>query len=371
MATPADTTNEISYASDDEAERSALREGRRSTSPSERNVNQGGHGGITPLGQNGEILQKGAPYGSVEHEFYERVRAAKYPHFTPVVPASYTADEVRARLRGKLSAVQRNGLDDRQNIYIENITSALVDSKTLDTKIGKSTTSYRENLEQHDKGRWAAGTKALKFAIGVDPATGSTFRGWRAVGGTDAGKSRLITGMQSQKILSKFSEDPAVWDQLITKMQHIRTAAHNSDIGFIASSVFSVSGTREGKQVVDAKLIDFAHVIDAAQPFKQPLRVGPDGSPRLGPAELGPDTRSANRTDLTNLQNKYRRQFIEGMDALIEDVTRVRGEKRRSQRARFAAMNPAPGLAQQTTSPAPRDKSYVHPMNTQSSVLGR
>ncbi len=225
----------------------------------------------------------------MENEFYERVRAAVYPHFTPVVPASYTADEVRTRLGGSLTSAQLNGLDDRQNIYIENITSGLDDSKTLDTKIGKSTTSYRENLEQHDKGRWASGTKALKFAIGVDPATGSTFRGWRAVGGTDAGESRLITGIQSQKILSKFSDDPAVWDQLITKMQDIRTAAHNSDIGFIASSVFSVTGTKEGEQVVDAKLIDFAHVIDAAQPFKQ--------SPASAPtAARGSAPRSSKRT---------------------------------------------------------------------------
>ncbi|UXX93880.1 hypothetical protein N7U49_20760 [Streptomyces sp. AD2-2] len=372
MATPVDTANEISYASDDEAERSALREGRRSTSPSpERNVNQGGHGGITPLGPNGEILQKGAPQGSVENEFYERVRAAVYPHFTPVVPASYTADEVRTRLGGSLTSAQLNGLDDRQNIYIENITSGLDDSKTLDTKIGKSTTSYRENLEQHDKGRWASGTKALKFAIGVDPATGSTFRGWRAVGGTDAGESRLITGIQSQKILSKFSDDPAVWDQLITKMQDIRTAAHNSDIGFIASSVFSVTGTKEGEQVVDAKLIDFAHVIDAAQPFKQSPSVSPDGSPRLGPAELGADARPANRTDLTNLKDKYRGQFIAGMDDLIKDATRVRGEKAQSQLASFAAMSPAPGVAQQSTSTAQQGKPYVPPKNTQGSVHGR
>ncbi|MFD7291100.1 inositol polyphosphate kinase family protein [Streptomyces sp. NPDC059863] len=372
MATPADTTNEVSYASDDEAERSALREGRRSTSPSpERNVNQGGHGGITPLGPNGEILQKGAPQGSVENEFYERVRGDKYPHFTPVVPASYTADEVRARLGDSLSSAQLNGLDDRENIYIENITSGLDESKTLDTKIGKSTTSYRENLEQHEKGRWAAGTKALKFAIGVDPATGSTFRGWRAVGGTDAGESRLINGIQSQGILSKFSEDPAVWDQLITKMEDIRAAADNSDIGFIASSVFSVTGTREGEQVVDAKLIDFAHVIDAAEPFKQSPSVSPDGSPRLGPAELEPDARPANHTDLTNLKNKYRGQFIEGMDALIRDARQVRGEKDRSQMANIAAMNPAPGVAQQSTSTAHQGKPYVPPKNTQGSGHGR
>ncbi len=101
--------------------------------------------------------------------------------------------------------------------------------------------------------------------------------------------SRLITGIQSQKILSKFSDDPAVWDQLITKMQDIRTAAHNSDIGFIASSVFSVTGTKEGEQVVDAKLIDFAHVIDAAQPFKQ--------SPASAPtAARGSAPRSSERT---------------------------------------------------------------------------
>ncbi|MFE2825181.1 inositol polyphosphate kinase family protein [Streptomyces sp. NPDC059271] len=372
MATPVDTTNEISYASDDEAERSALREGRRSTSPSpERNVNQGGHGGITPLGPNAEILQKGAPQGSVENEFYERVRADAYPHFTPVVPASYTADEVRTRLGDSLSSAQLDGLDDRQHIYIENITSGLADSKTLDTKIGKSTTSYRENLEQHDKGKWAAGTKALKFAIGVDPATGSSFRGWRAVGGTDAGESRLITGMQSQKILSKFSEDPAVWDQLITKMQDIRTAAQNSDIGFIASSVFSVTGTKEGQAVVDAKLIDFAHVIDAAQPFKQSPSVSPDGSPRLGPAQLEPGARPANRTDLTNLKNKYREQFIAGMDALIGDATRVRGEKGRAQMAQFASLNPAPGVAQQSTSTASQGKPYVPPKNTQGAAHGR
>ncbi|MGW0969997.1 hypothetical protein [Streptomyces sp. NPDC002516] len=59
------------------------------------------------------------------------------------------------------------------------------------------------------------------------------------------------------------------------------------------------------------------------------------------------------------------------MDALIGDATRVRGEKAQYQVARFAAMNPAPGVAQQSTSTAPQGKPYVPPKNTQGSVRGR
>lgn len=59
------------------------------------------------------------------------------------------------------------------------------------------------------------------------------------------------------------------------------------------------------------------------------------------------------------------------MDALIRDATQVRGEKARSQVAHFAAMNPAPGAAQQSTSTAPQGKPYVQPKNTQGSVHGR
>ncbi len=59
------------------------------------------------------------------------------------------------------------------------------------------------------------------------------------------------------------------------------------------------------------------------------------------------------------------------MDDLIKDATRVRGEKAQSQLASFAAMSPAPGVAQQSTSTAQQGKPYVPPKNTQGSVHGR
>ncbi len=93
----------------------------------------------------------------MENEFYRRVRAGEYPEFTPVVPASYTADQVRGMLGGELSAAQRAGLDDRNCVYLQNLTSDPDQAKILDTKIGRSTTSYRENRAQQDKSAWDAG----------------------------------------------------------------------------------------------------------------------------------------------------------------------------------------------------------------------
>ncbi|MBQ0827499.1 inositol polyphosphate kinase family protein [Streptomyces tagetis] len=332
MATPAEPTyREEAFPSIDEAEAAAVGEGRRSASP-EPDVNQGGHGGIRALGDARRILEKPAPYDSVENEFYRRVRAGEYPEFTPVVPASYTADQVRGMLGGELSAAESAGLDDGNCVYLQNITSDLDQAKTLDTKIGRSTTSYRENRAQQDKSAWDAGLKSFKFVFGADLVTGSTLRGWRVVAGTDAGGNRLLDGMQSQQILSRFSDDPAVWDRMIGKMKEIRTAADSSELGFVAASVFSVHGTRNGETRVDAKLIDFAHVIDARNPFKSPPPSA-ESSPRLGGAPAA--------RDLTSAGNKYRDRFVSGMDALIADATRIRATK-----AARAAMAPASGQTQ-------------------------
>ncbi|MEU3101261.1 inositol polyphosphate kinase family protein [Streptomyces griseoflavus] len=337
MTTPPDVTyEERTFPTIAEAEAAAALEGRRSASP-EPNVNQGGHGGIRPLGAARQILEKPAPYDNVENEFYRRVRAGEYPQFTPVVPASYTAEQVRAALGDQLSPAESAALDDRRNIYIENITAGLDGPKTLDTKIGRSTTSYRENRAQQDKSVLEAGFKSFKFVF-ADLATGSTGRGWRVVAGSDASGNRVLDGAQSAEILSRFSDDPAVWDGLITRMQAIKDAAQNSDLGFVAASVFSVHGTSNGETRVDARLIDFAHAIDAQRPFKQSPSPSPEGSPRLGGGQ-------APARDLTSLKDTYRRQFISGMTHLIEDATRVRTAK-----AAQATMNPAQAHARGTHS---------------------
>ncbi|MFF3933236.1 inositol polyphosphate kinase family protein [Streptomyces hirsutus] len=356
MATPAEPTyQEQTFPTIDEAEEAAVREGRRSTSP-EPNVNQGGHGGIRPLGAARQILEKPAPFDSVENEFYRRIRDGAYPDLAPVVPASYTADQVRERLGDQLDAPAGDALDDRRHIYIENITSDLSQPKTLDAKIGRSTTSYRENKAQQEKSSWDAGVKSFKFALGIDPMTGSTQRGWRIVAGTDASGIRVLDGMQSQSILSKFSEDPAVWDQLIGKMQDIRNAAARSDLGFIAASVFSVHGTQNGETKVDARLIDFAHAIDARNPFKQSPSPSPEGSPRLGGGPAAPD--------LTRLKDKYRNQFLAGMDSLIKDATRVRTTK-----TALATMNPT-HVRPRSTSPQQQPAVTV-PTNTTNTARRR
>ncbi|MEU6058864.1 inositol polyphosphate kinase family protein [Streptomyces sp. NPDC047097] len=296
--------------------------------PAEPNVNQGGHGGIRPLGEARQILAKPAPYDSVENEFYRRVRQGDYPGIEQVVPASYTAAQVRDILGGELSPTESAGLDDRTSVYIENITSGLDPVKTLDTKIGSSTTSFRENLAQQGKSFVGAGWKYMTFVF-TDRATGSSDRGWRVVAGSDAAGNRLTDSWNSRQILRDFSDKPEVWEQLISKMEAIRDAAKASHLGFIASSVFSVHGTEDGKTKVDAKLIDFAHVIDARKPFGSP-------SPGTGGARSAPD--------LARAGADYRERFISGMDQLI-------GEANTILRAKAAQTAPAATSAQ-TRSPA-------------------
>ncbi|MFJ6086484.1 inositol polyphosphate kinase family protein [Streptomyces sp. NPDC092369] len=273
-------------------------------------LNAGGHGGIRPIGTEGRILEKPAPAGSVEHEFYRRVRNGEgaYSGFKEVVPNSYDAQGARDLLGSDLP--QGTRLDDTQNVYIENITAGLDNKKVLDTKVGNATTSYDENRAQQGKNAFQAAFKSFKFAVGGDLMTGSTFRGWRVVAGTDAHQTRVFSGARSKEILRRFSDDPKVWDQLIDKMTAIRTAADTSKLGFIASSVFSVHGDEKGAptgtpKTVDAKLIDFAHVIDAQHPFNP-----------------------ASKVDLTAAQAKYHQKFISGMDALIQDSTEIRQDLR-------------------------------------------
>ncbi|MFF3326372.1 inositol polyphosphate kinase family protein [Streptomyces sp. NPDC002889] len=320
-------------------------------------VNQGGHGAIRPIGD-GSILAKNAPQGSIENEFYARIRQGRYPHLTPVVPASYTADQVRYR-----QPQVTEPLDDRTHVYFENIAQG--DVKKLDTKVGDKTSSRRELMEQHDMSRTGAALKEIKLSI-ADLATGSSQRGWRVVGGTDAPESRLRAGMNSQDILRSFSEDPQVWDQLIGKMEAIRAAAQQTDIGFIASSVFSVHGNHNGNEVVEAKLIDFAHVIDADRPLTQTADLaaadGRQNSPEQSTSTpetgngAGPTTTaqgSSQTVNWTEMKDKYRSKFLEGMGNLIADAKAVREEKRQATVAGAANMRVSAATATAGSSAQP------------------
>ena len=287
----------------------------------------------------------------MEREFYQRMRAGMYQELADVVPMSYTAQEVLDRI-DTLTEAQSGALDDQRNVYIENITSGLDDPGHLDTKIGGSTASYRENRAQQGKSVLEAGVKSLKMAI-VDRLTGSTDRGWRVVAGSDVtGDNRRQAGKSSEEHLRAFSEDPEVWDKLIGKMEKIRGAVRASGLGLVATSVFSVRGTKEGERVVDAKLIDFAHVIDAKRPF-----VG----------KVSPE-----------LQSDYQRNFIEGMDSLIKESRTIRTEKQesRDQRMRQAAASLRPGgtpALPASAAPAhhPPAASAASPANTMGGGRGR
>ncbi|CAM5402815.1 hypothetical protein SHIRM173S_12583 [Streptomyces hirsutus] len=238
------TYQEQTFPTIDEAEEAAVREDGGPASP-EPNVNgrarrhqaarcrQADPGETCPVRLRGErVLSEGCRDGA-------------YPDLAPVVPASYTADQVRERL-GDQFGPAGDALDDRRHLHREHHVrlEPAEDPGRQDRQVDHE---FRENKAQQEKSSWDAGVKSFKFALGIDPMTGSTQRGWRIVAGTDASGIRVLDGMQSQSILSKFSEDPAVWDQLIGKMQDIRNAAARSDLGFIAASVFSVHGTRTGK----------------------------------------------------------------------------------------------------------------------------
>ncbi|MFI2350844.1 hypothetical protein ACH492_28210 [Streptomyces sp. NPDC019443] len=310
-------------------------------------MNQGGHGAIRPIGD-GSILAKAAPQGSIENEFYSRIRANDYPQLTAVVPASYTADQVREHQQ--LTPDEVAIVDDRTHVFFENIAQG--DVKKLDTKIGAQSSSFRELKAQHGMSSAAAALKSIKLSI-ADLSTGSVKRGWRVVGGDDARDSRLRSGIESQSILRKFSDEPQVWDQLIGKMEGIRDAAQQTDIGFVASSVFSVQGTHNDGQVVEAKLIDFAHVIDADKPFTRTPDVSPVNSPQNSPEHsprMNPSPAAGNDAGRTataqgtsqssvnwpQMKNKYRDLFIDGMNSLINDAKTVRAEKQQTMAAAAA-----------------------------------
>lgn len=333
------------------------------TTPSGENqnaaVNQGGHGAIRPIGD-GSILAKEAPQGSIESEFYTRIRANHYPPLTAVVPASYTADQVRERQR--LAPDEEAIVDDRTHVFFENVAQG--DVKKIDLKVGDKTSSRRELKGQHGMSSAAAALKEIKLSI-ADWATGSSERGWRVVGGTDAPDSRLEAGRASQNILRRFSDDPQVWDQLIRKMEGIRDAAQQTDIGFVASSVFSVQGTHNGEQVVEAKLIDFAHVIDADRPFTQTTDVTALNSEQNSPEQSTSTSRAGNDAGRTataqgtsqssvnwpEMKDKYRDKFISGMNSLIDDANAVRVEKHQAIMAATANMR-VPGTTDIASSAA-------------------
>lgn len=294
-------------------------------------VNQGGHGAIKAIGD-GSILAKSTPRDSVESEFYARVRQGAYPHMTPVVPTSYTAQQVR-ELQPQLTAQEKASLDDQTHVFFENMAQG--DVKKLDVKVGNKTSSRRELHEQHGMSSAAAAWKEMKLSV-VDWATQSSDRGFRVVGGDDAPDNRLKAGRESMETLRKFSDDPHVWDQLIGKMEEIRNAAQQSDLGFIASSVFSVQGTHDGNQVVDAKLIDFAHVIDAGHPLTQITDV------TARPAATAQEPPQS----AIDLKDKYRDRFLSGMDNLIEAANTVRTEKVGRENVAGAALMRGEGAAQ-------------------------
>ncbi|MGI5401186.1 inositol polyphosphate kinase family protein [Streptomyces sp. CA-135486] len=307
-------------------------------------VNQGGHGAIKPIGD-GSILAKSTPRDSIESEFYARIRQGEYPLMTPVVPTSYTAQQVRD-LQPRLTAEQAASLNDQTHVYFENMAQG--DMKKLDAKVGDKTSSRRELTEQHGMSSAAAAWKEMKLSV-VDWATKSAERGWRVVGGDDAPDSRLKAGRESMETLRQFSDDPQVWKEVIGKMEGIRNAAEQSDLGFIASSVFSVQGTRDGNQVVDAKLIDFAHVIDANHPLTQTTDVtavdsrqnSPEQSTSTSRPNAGTEGATAGREPsqkAVDLKDKYRDKFLAGMDNLIKAAETVRAEKEQANVAGAANM---------------------------------
>ncbi|MFJ8489762.1 inositol polyphosphate kinase family protein [Streptomyces sp. NPDC094038] len=263
----------------------------------------GGHGDLQFLGANRDIVQKPAGKHNTENEFYDRVRNGDYPAMTGVVPKTYTADQVRTMLGDQLTEKQKAGLDDKESVFMENVAN-VPDKKLLDMKIGSSTTSYVDNTQQQGKKPFEAAIKSIKLKF-VDIGTLSATRNWRVVAGDDASNSRGMTGFNSKQILGRFSDDPAVWQQMVGKMKDIRDAVKTTDIGLVASSVFTVKGTANGNTVVDAKLIDFAHVIDDKKPFE----VTKPGA------------------DMSDAKVKFRDNFVKGMDSLIKTSEKILQEK--------------------------------------------
>ncbi|MEV5952623.1 inositol polyphosphate kinase family protein [Streptomyces sp. NPDC051987] len=314
---------EMVYSTDDEAEQEI------------RNKQAGGHGDLQYLGADREIVQKPAGDHNTENEFYQRVRDGQYPAMQGVVPKTYTADEVRNLLKDDLDDTQKAALDDKKFVYMENIAN-LQQKKVLDMKIGPQTTSYVDNTKQQGKTTGEAVLKSIKLKF-VDVLTDSAKRNWRVVAGDDAAKSRIKSGRNSEEILSKFSDDPEVWKQMVAKMKDIRDAVKTTDIGLVASSVFTVKGTANGNSVVDAKLIDFAHVIDANKPFE----VTKPGA------------------DMTGARDKFRENFVKGMDSLIKTSEKIQQEKETAAAANLTPVgiqnlqnNPGPSQSTSNTVPA-------------------
>ncbi|MFG2956025.1 inositol polyphosphate kinase family protein [Streptomyces sp. NPDC048291] len=298
---------ELGYGTDEEQEQEQQKKEAKSA---------GGHGDLQFLGADRQIVQKPAGSHNTENEFYERVRNGEYPAMQGVVPQTYTAEQVRNALQNDLDDTQKAALDDKKYVYMENIAN-VQQKKVLDMKIGSQTTSYRDNTEQQGKSAPEAVVKSIKLKF-FDIATGSATRNWRVVAGDDANSNRTLAGMKSEKILSKFSDDPAVWQQMVDKMKGIRDAVKTTDIGLVASSVFTVSGKdkTDGNAVVDAKLIDFAHVIDDKKPFE----VTNEGAKMSG------------------AKDKFRDNFVQGMDSLIKTSEKILVEK---QTAAAASLVPA------------------------------
>ncbi|MFF5143304.1 inositol polyphosphate kinase family protein [Streptomyces sp. NPDC013157] len=319
---------ELGYGTDEEQEQDQRNKQANSA---------GGHGDLQFLGADRQIVQKPAGGHNTENEFYQRVRNGDYPAMRGVVPETYTADQVRTTLKDDLNEGQKAALDDKKYVYMENIAN-VQQKKILDMKVGSQTTSYKDNTAQQGKDAPEAILKSIKLKF-FDIATGSAVRNWRVVAGDDANSSRTLTGMNSEKILSKFSDDPAVWQQMVDKMKGIRDAVKTTDIGLVASSVFTVSGTdkHDGKAVVDAKLIDFAHVIDADKPFEVTKK----------------------GVDMTDARDKFRDNFVTGMDSLIKTSEKILQAKQTA-----AAANLTPVGTQDLQNSAGSSKASASAKNT-------
>ncbi|WP_395372804.1 inositol polyphosphate kinase family protein [Streptomyces tubercidicus] len=241
----------------------------------------GGHGGITDRA-GGKIKEK--PTNDVERGFYADMRAGKHPALDGVVPNSYTAEQVRT-----MDGEKGEG-DDSTHIYIDNLTFGMKTPKVLDIKVGESTASKQELLTSMSKAD--AWKKKMKLKA-ADKVTGSADRGYRAVGGTGLKGSRRAIGRESEQIVQGFSPEPSVYDALVEKLTHVRAAAGDSGLAFIAASVLIAVDERPATESPAAaaklNLIDFAHTFGSEQLSEEQVK-------------------------------KYRTRFDEGMARLITDV---------------------------------------------------
>ncbi|WP_329295671.1 inositol polyphosphate kinase family protein [Streptomyces sp. NBC_01455] len=253
----------------------------------------GGHGGILERA-GGTVLQKRT--NATEWNFYETIRNSG-EKLENVIPKSFGRDGVLA-LESGVSDVGDPPLQDFEtggissDIFIENIAANFEKPSLLDIKIGESTAS-RSELLRHLTAREAwLKKRRMKFA---DRASGSSSRGWRVVGGTEIRGHRVQIGKNSRSHLQEFIESNSDAGADIARgLRAVRTAVVESSYAFIASSVLIAVDLGAGsvERAAKVKLIDFAH----AFAFE----------------ELGIDQ-----------HQKYRVQFLKGIDNLISNVEQI------------------------------------------------